>query len=79
MLKQLEILTPREKELLHLVRQGLDNKGIGMQLNITHRTVKNHMTNIYRKYGVQAGNGRHSRNLLFAIWIRELEERIINA
>lgn len=36
-------LTPREREVLHLVVEGLSNRQIGQQLGITEATVKRHM------------------------------------
>jgi len=42
-------LTPREKEVLHLLAQGLDNAAIARRLVVTKRTVQNHVSNIYSK------------------------------
>jgi DNA-binding NarL/FixJ family response regulator len=45
-------LSPREREVLVLVCQGLANKQIARRLNITERTVKVHLGNAYRRIGV---------------------------
>jgi DNA-binding NarL/FixJ family response regulator len=45
----LERLSPREKEILPLVAQGLDNKQIGKQLFISEKTAKNYITSIRKK------------------------------
>jgi DNA-binding NarL/FixJ family response regulator len=45
-------LTPRELEVLTLVRQGLANKQIGRRLGISERTVKAHLTSLYQRLGV---------------------------
>lgn len=45
-------LTSREKEVLHLVLEGLNNIEVGDYLKISIHTVKNHITNIYRKLNV---------------------------
>lgn len=45
-------LTKREKEVLKLVSEGLFNKEIAAKLNVTERTVKNHMSNIFKKLDV---------------------------
>lgn len=42
-------LSDREVEVLRLVSAGLLNKEIGHRLGISERTVKNHMSNIFRK------------------------------
>jgi len=46
------ILTPREIEITQLIAQGASNKHIARLLAITERTVKNHLTMIFRKVGV---------------------------
>jgi DNA-binding NarL/FixJ family response regulator len=45
-------LSPREREVLRLVAQGLANKQIGRALGITERTVKVHLGNVFRRIGV---------------------------
>lgn len=47
----LSLLTPREREVLQLMAQGLTNSEIATSLFISHHTVKNHVSNIYRKLG----------------------------
>ncbi|WNG14038.1 response regulator transcription factor [Cystobacter fuscus] len=49
----LERLTQREREVLELVAAGTDNLQISARLGITERTVKAHVSNLYRKMGVQ--------------------------
>lgn len=48
----LEKLTIREKEILVLIARGLLNKEIANELNITERTVKNHISNMFKKLNV---------------------------
>ena len=45
-------LTPRETEVLELVRQGLANKQIARRLGISERTVKAHLTSAFQRIGV---------------------------
>lgn len=45
-------LTDREREVLQLVAQGLSNTQITERLNVSPRTVRNHITNIFAKLQV---------------------------
>jgi len=45
-------LTPRETEVLSLVREGLANKQIARRLGISERTVKAHLTSTFQRIGV---------------------------
>lgn len=47
----LMLLTPREREVLGYIAAGADNLKIAACLGITERTVKAHITSIYRKLG----------------------------
>ena len=44
--------TDMELEILKLIAQGLLNKEIAAMLNISERTVKNHISNIFKKIDV---------------------------
>lgn len=46
------LLTPREAELLDLVRAGLTNREIAAQLVISAETVRVHLSNLFQKVGV---------------------------
>ena len=48
----LDVLTDREREVLVLVAEGLPNKQIGRRLEISEKTVKAHLTSIFRAIGV---------------------------
>lgn len=45
-------LSDREMEVLTCVVRGMSNKEIANMLDISHQTVKNHVTSILRKFGV---------------------------
>lgn len=49
---KLRTLTKRELEILTQVAGGMFNKEIAVNLNISERTVKNHISNIFRKIDV---------------------------
>ncbi len=42
-------ITPRETEVLRLVAKGLTAKRIAERLDLSHRTVENHVQNVLRK------------------------------
>jgi DNA-binding NarL/FixJ family response regulator len=46
-------LSEREAEVLTCVVKGMSNKEIASSLGISHQTVKNHVTSILRKFGVE--------------------------
>lgn len=48
----MKALTPRERDILELVSRGFEDKEIGRLLGIHGNTVKCHMKNIYRHWGV---------------------------
>ena len=57
-------LTPREREIVHLIGAGASNKEISSQLTVSERTVKAHLTAIFRKVGV-------SDRLRLALYVAE--------
>ena len=48
----LDSLSVREREVLELVARGLPNKLIARELEISEKTVKTHLTNVFRTIGV---------------------------
>ncbi|MEU3820020.1 response regulator transcription factor [Streptomyces sp. NPDC030392] len=51
-------LSPREKEVLHLIGEGLSNRVIAEVLNISPETVKDHVRAVFTK--LRAGNRVHA-------------------
>ena len=45
----MHLLTPREKEVVHLLSLGLTYEMIATKMKVSHETVKMHLKNIYRK------------------------------
>jgi RNA polymerase sigma factor (sigma-70 family) len=62
---ELDVLTPREREVLDLLAQGLTNKEIAERLVITTNTVKRHLKSVYSKLDV------HTRSAAAAIAVAE--------
>jgi two-component system response regulator DevR len=50
---ELSSLTPQESKILALIAEGMTNKQIGEQLFLAEKTVKNHVTSVLAKLGVQ--------------------------
>jgi len=50
-------LTPREKELLELLGHGWDNWRIAHELHLSEQTVRNYLSRLYSKLGVQTRAG----------------------
>jgi PAS domain S-box-containing protein len=57
-------LTPREREVLGLICEGLDDKAISERLALSANTVRNHVASIYGKTGV-------NRRAAAIAWARE--------
>ncbi len=49
--------TPREHQILDLLLRGFDGAEMAKQLGIKHRTVKMHMTSLFRRYGLEGATG----------------------
>jgi len=62
-------LSVRERELVLLVAEGLSNKEIAGQLDISERTVETHVQSIFRKLGI------HKR-IRLAVLVNQLVDRL---
>ncbi len=52
----IDLLTPREVSVAHLIRRGLSTDDIGRELNISPKTVRVHRSNLKRKCGCKTTN-----------------------
>ena len=59
----LDDLTPREREVLGLIAEGLSNRAIQDQLFVTERAVERHVTSIFSKLDLPATGQEHRRVL----------------
>jgi DNA-binding NarL/FixJ family response regulator/class 3 adenylate cyclase len=59
----LDELTPREREVLTLMAEGLSNQKIADRLDVTPRAVEKHVTGIFDKLGLPATGDEHRRVL----------------
>lgn len=47
-------LTNRQRDILSLLQQGLDNQSIARRMSLSVKTVENHLTRLYRQLNVQS-------------------------
>jgi DNA-binding NarL/FixJ family response regulator len=66
----LEELTPREREALELVAEGLSNKAIAARLVVTERTVEAHVKQIFMKLNLDTSPDSHRRVLAVLAYLR---------
>ena len=67
-------LSDREMEVLTCVVEGMSNKEIASSLGISHQTVKNHVTSILRKFGVED----RTQAVVYALkhgWVKILDKQ----
>lgn len=48
------LLTSRQRDILQLLQEGFDNQSIALELNLSIKTIENHLTRIYRQLEVQS-------------------------
>lgn len=63
-------LTPREREVLGLMAEGLDNGSIAERLVVTEAAVSKHIGNIFAKLGLATSDSGHRRVLAVLAYLR---------
>ena len=71
LLPKWESLSPREKEVAYLIHTGMTNNQMAERLSVSIETIKTHVANILRKFGVRRKSDlRHILGVLkFHHWI----------
>jgi len=63
-------LTPREREVLALMAEGLSNAAVAAKLVVTERAVEKHVTSIFAKLRLPASRDQHRRVLAVLAFLR---------
>ena len=64
-------LSPRERDVLAAVAEGLTNEGIARTLFISERTVESHVASVFLKLGLGDDPRSHRRVLAALLYLRE--------
>ncbi|MGO9822148.1 MAG: response regulator [Solirubrobacteraceae bacterium] len=67
----IDLLSPRELEVLAAMAEGMSNRGIGKALMISQPVVEKHITNIFQKLGLPPAEDEHRRVLAVLSYLRE--------
>jgi DNA-binding NarL/FixJ family response regulator len=66
----LDLLTPREREVLGRMAEGRTNRAIAEELFVSERAVERHVTSIFSKLDLPAGEQDHRRVLAVLAYLR---------
>ena len=67
---ELEHLTPREREVLELMAEGLSNGAIAERLVVSGGAVEKHISNVFTKLGLQPEDGANRRVMAVLAYLR---------
>lgn len=67
---ELDRLTPREREVLELMAEGLSNAGIAERLVVSGGAVEKHISNVFMKLDLEPEDGAHRRVLAVLRYLR---------
>ena len=64
-------LTPREREVLALMAEGLSNQGIAEKLVVTVAAIERHVSSIFSKLGLRQTSENHRRVQAVLLYLRQ--------
>jgi DNA-binding NarL/FixJ family response regulator len=64
-------LTPREREVIELMAEGLSNSAIASRIVVTERAVEKHVTSIFQKLRLPTAPDTHRRVLAVLAYLRQ--------
>jgi DNA-binding NarL/FixJ family response regulator len=63
-------LTPREREVLALLAEGLSNRAVCKRLVISPKTLERHVQNVFMKLGLPPSEDDHRRVRAVLVYLR---------
>jgi DNA-binding NarL/FixJ family response regulator len=69
--ERLASLTPQERKVLELIAEGLTNRQIGERIHLAEKTVKNYVSNLLTKLGME----RRTQAAVYAAGLKDPPER----
>jgi DNA-binding NarL/FixJ family response regulator len=66
----MDLLTPRERDVLAAMAEGKSNEGIAEALFVTQAAVEKHVTRIFTKLGIGGSPAEHRRVLAVLTYLR---------
>ena len=63
-------LSPREREVLALMAEGLSNAAVRGRLYVSEKTLESHVSSIFLKLGLAPCEDEHRRVCAVLLWLR---------
>jgi DNA-binding NarL/FixJ family response regulator len=67
----IDALTPRERDVLALIAEGLNNSSIAEELVLTQRAISKHINSIFSKLGLSEEEHAHRRVKAVLMWLAQ--------
>ena len=68
--KGVDLLTPREENVLRLMAEGRSNLGIARRLDLSPRTIEKHISELFEKLGIHPTSDDNPRVCAVITWLR---------